>query len=135
MKDFMCTIMKQPDEIVADSTFGRLIAKWPKAAFHDKINRLFAGIDEQAINPIIVSDLLPDFVQEYDEETHEPIGPNYIDSLVAVLAPILYSEDRTQPIHVLKSVLSQLYRHPVYQAFIEENNPQEEQPNNINKEP
>ena len=125
MKDFMCTIILQPAEIIENSTFGRLIAKWPKAAFHDKINRLFAGIDEKADNPLLVSELLPDYVQEVDSEG-EPVGPTYIDALVTTLAPILYSEDRERPIHVTSSVLSQLYRHPVYQQFILENNPPEE---------
>ena len=135
MKDFMCTIILQPAEIVADSTFGRLIAKWPQAAFHDKINRLFAGIDDQAIDPIMVDTLLPDYAQIYNEEG-EAIGKSYIDALVEVLGPILYAEDRSRPLHIKSSVLSELYRHPVYQQFIEDNNPtQEEQPNNINKEP
>ncbi len=134
MKDYLCTIMLQPAEIIEGSTFDKLIKKWPKAAFHDKINRLFAGIDEKAIDPIMVDILLPDYAQEYNEEG-EAIGKSYIDALVEVLAPILYAEDRSRPLHIKSSVLSQLYRHPVYQAFIEENNPTQEEQQTKNKEP
>ncbi len=112
MNDYICTIIYQDE---SNPTFQKLIAKWPNGAFHDKINRLFAGIDEEAINPIIVSDFK-------DDSGEELTG----DALVEVLGPILYAEDRSRPLHIKKSVLSQLYRHPVYQAYIEENNPTQE---------
>ena len=113
---YLCTIMYQDE---SNETFQYLIGEYPDAACHDKVNRLFCIIDPRAKNPIIVADLLPDYVQEYNEEG-EPIGQSYIDALVEVLGPILYAEDRTRPIHILKSVLSQLYRHPVYQQYIQE---------------
>ena len=101
MKDYLCTIIYQ-DEI--NPTFQRLIAKWPKAAFHDGKNRLFAGIDEDAIDPLIVDTLLPD----YDGD---------INALVYALSPYLFSEDRGRPVHIRKSLLSQLFKHSAYRLY------------------
>ena len=58
------------------------------------------------IDPLIVDTLLPD----YD-------GESYIDSLVYALAPYLFADDRGRPIHIRKSLLSQLYRHPAYRLY------------------
>jgi len=104
MKDYLCTIIYQDE---SNPTFQKLIAKWPNAAFHDLKNRLFAGIDEDAIDPLIVDTLL----------TGELIGQSYIDALVYVLAPYLFAEDRGRPVHIRKSLLSQLYRHPAYRLY------------------
>jgi hypothetical protein len=113
MKDYLCTIIYEDLE---HETYQRLIAKWPNAAFHDKQNRLFAGVDELAIDPLIVDTLLPDYAQVYDEEGNA-IGPSYIDALVPTIAPYLFAEDRGRPIHIRRSILSQLYRHPAYQLY------------------
>ena len=113
----LCTIIYQPEEIIEGSTFDKLITRFPQAAFHDKKNRLFNGIDEGAENPILVSELLPNFTQEIDEDTLEPVGLSYIDTLVQALAPLLFADDRTRPLHIKKSVLSQLYRHPAYRLY------------------
>jgi hypothetical protein len=100
--DYLCTIIYEDLE---HETYQRLIAKWPNAAFHDGQNRLFAGIDDLAIDPLIVDTLLPDY------------EGNYIDALVPTIAPYLFAEDRARPIHIRKSILSQLFRHPTYRLY------------------
>jgi hypothetical protein len=102
MKDYLCTIIYEDLE---HPSYQRLIAKWPNAAFHDKQNRIFAGIDELAIDPLVVDTLLP----EYEGD--------YITALVPAIAPYLFAEDRGRPIHIRRSILSQLYRHPAYQLY------------------
>lgn len=125
MIDKIYTLMAMPSVIIEGSTYYKLDKKDPNVICHDGINRFFKDHDENAENPLVLEDEYPPIEGE----------ENYIDRLVGILGPILYADDRTRPIHILRPVMSQLYRHPVYQAFIEENNPQEEQPNNINKEP
>ncbi len=124
--DKICTLIAIPSEIIEGSTYAILKSR-SKGACHDGINMIFKDHDENAVDPIIASDLLPDFENNLFNEDMEPIGPSYIDELVKILGPILYDEDRTRPVHIFKSILSQLYRHPVYQAFIEENNPTPEE--------
>ena len=106
MIDSLCTIIYQPSEIIEGSTFYKLITRFPEAAFHDKKNRLFNGIDSLATDPFIVSNLK-------DEEGEELTG----DALVSALAPLLFADDRTRPLHIKKSVLSRLYRHPAYRLY------------------
>jgi hypothetical protein len=114
--DYLCTIIYEDLE---HETYQRLIAKWPNAAFHDKQNRLFAGVDELAVDPLIVDTLLPDYAQVYDEEGNA-IGPSYIDALVPTIAPYLFAEDRGRPIHIRKSIISQLYRHPAFGVNVDD---------------
>jgi hypothetical protein len=106
MKDKICTIMKQPSEVIKGSTFDKLIKRWPQAAFHDKVNRLFNSIDEDAFDPLMVSSFK-------DADGEELTG----DALVTALAPYLFSDNRERPIHIRKSVLIDLYNNPAYQLY------------------
>jgi hypothetical protein len=101
--DYFCTIIYEDLEY---ETYKRLIEKWPNAAFHDNQNRIFAGVDRLAIDPLIVDTLLPDYK-----------GDDYIGALVPIIASYLFAEDRSRPIHIRKSILSQLFRHPTYRLY------------------
>ena len=106
MIDSLCTIIYQPEEIIEGSTFEKLITIFPNAAFHDLKNRLFNGIDEDAFDPLVVSTFK-------DSSGVELSG----DALVYALAPYLFADNRERPIHIKKSVLSQLYRHSTYRLY------------------
>ena len=81
--------------------------RWPLAACHDGINKVFNGHDDSADTYLIVDDEFKAIEGEED----------YIGRLVVLLAPMLFDEDRLQPIHILKPIMSQLFRHPAYRLF------------------
>jgi len=103
----ICTLIAIPDEIIEGSTYDILNKRWPNAACHDGINKVFNGYDGDADTYLIVAD-------EFKEVEGES---NYIGRLVVFLAPILFADDRTLPIHILKPIMSQLFRHPAYRIF------------------
>ena len=105
--DKICTLIAIPDTIVEGSTYDILNKRWPFAACHDGINKVFNGYDGNADTYLIVAD-------EFKEVEGES---NYIGRLVVFLAPILFAENREQPIHILKPIMSQLFRHPAYRLF------------------
>jgi len=105
--DKICTLIAIPSEIVEGSTYDILSKRWPNAACHDGINKIFNGHDDTADTYLIVDD---EFKAIEDE-------PDYIGRLVLLLAPMLFDEDRLQPIHILKPIMSQLFRHPAYRLF------------------
>lgn len=101
----LCTLIAMPEVIVEGSTYDVLNKRWPNAACHDGRNKIFNSTDEDAIDPLIVETLLP----EYEGE--------YIDALVRALAPYLFSDDRGRAIHIEKPIMSQLFKHPAYRLF------------------
>ena len=107
MIDKICTLIAIPDVIIEASTYDLLNKRWPEAACHDGINKVFNGYDGSADTYLIVDD---DFAKIEGEE-------DYIGRLVLLLAPMLFDEDRLQPIHILKPIMSQLFRHPAYRLF------------------
>lgn len=103
----ICTLIAIPSEIIEGSTYDILNKRWPMAACHDGINKVFNGFDGSVDTHFIV-----------DEEFAEIEGEDdYIGRLVVLLAPYLFAEDRLQPIHILKPVLSNLFKHPAYRLF------------------
>lgn len=105
--DKICTLIAIPDEIIEGSTYDILNKRWPFAACHDGINKVFNGYDDSADTYLIVDDEFAEIEGEDD----------YIGRLVFLLGPMLFDEDRTQPIHILKPIMSQLFRHPAYRLF------------------
>jgi len=103
----ICTLIAIPSEIIEGSTYDILNKRWPQAACHDGINKVFNGYDGSADTYLIVDDEFKAIEGEDD----------YIGRLVLLLAPMLFDEDRLQPIHILKPIMSQLFRHPAYRLF------------------
>jgi len=103
----ICTLIAIPSDIIEGSTYDILNKRWPLAACHDGINKIFNGYDGSVDTHFIVS-------EEFKEVEGEP---DYIGRLVVLLAPYLFAENRIQPIHILKPVMSQLFRHPAYRLF------------------
>lgn len=103
----ICTLIAIPDIIIEGSTYDILNKRWPKAACHDGINKIFNSHDDSADTALIVDDQFKEVAGESD----------YIGRLVVFLAPILFASDRLQPIHILKPVMSQLFRHPAYRLY------------------
>jgi len=118
----VCTLIAIPSEIIEGSTYAYLIGRNPGIT-HDGINKVFNDCDKDAVNPL---ETWVDFPPVEGEE-------NYPDRLVSLLSPVLYANEQGRPIHIPKPIMSQLFNHPVYQAFCEEKNPIKI--TNINKEP
>ena len=121
----LCTLIATPAVIIEGSTYDILDKRASTVICHDGINRFFRDVDKDAVGALVVHVEYPPIEGE----------ENYIDRLANILGPILYAEDRTQPIVFDEPILSQLYRHPLYQAFCEEHRPTKEELTNINKEP
>ncbi len=100
------TIMYIPEEIEDGSEFDRLNYMFPHAACHDGINKAFPLILSDAVNPIIVNDMV-------DSEGVKLTG----DALLFSVAQVLFSADRTRDIHIGYGDLQTLYEHPTYQLY------------------
>lgn len=105
----ICTLIAIPDTIIEGSTYDILNKRWPNAACHDGINKVFNGYDGSSDTSLIVSDA---YAIQDDEAMDD-----YINRLVFLLGPILFAEDRLEPIHILKPIMSQLFKHPAYRLF------------------
>mgnify|MGYP003652863689 CR=1 FL=1 len=103
----ICTLIAIPDTIVEGSTYDILNRRWPLAACHDGVNKVFNSYDGEADTYLIVAD-------EFKEVSGES---DYIGRLVVFLSPILFADNREQPIHILKPIMSQLFRHPAYRLY------------------
>jgi hypothetical protein len=77
-----------------------------KGAEHDGVNILFADVHPNAVNPIITTSLV-------DEEGNPMQG----DLLVAALAKILFSTDRSRAIHIPFNDAVALHKHPAWRLW------------------
>lgn len=83
-----------------------LLAAHPKRACHDDINLVFVENYPEAVNPILVSDMV-------DEEGVQLEG----DDLIAAIASELFADDRTRGIQGTKGQLSQLHKSPQWRLW------------------
>ena len=100
------TIMYIPEEIIDGSEFARLNNQFPEAANHDGVNKVFPLVLEDAVNPIIVNNMV-------NEEGEKLAG----DELLAAVASALFADDRTQAIQIGYGDLQTLFDSPVYQQY------------------
>ena len=100
------TIMYIPEEIEDGSEFERLDNMFPQAANHDGVNKVFPLVLDDAVNPIIVNDMV-------NEEGDKLAG----DELLAAVASVLFADDRTPPIQISYGDLQALFEHPIYQLY------------------
>ncbi len=100
------TIMYIPEEIIDGSEFARLNNQFPEAANHDGVNKVFPLVLEDAVNPIIVNNMV-------NEEGEKLAG----DELLAAVASVLFADDRTPPIQISYSDLQTLFDSEVYQQY------------------
>jgi hypothetical protein len=105
----ICALIAIPSEIIEGSTYDILNKKWPNAAIHDGVNKIFNGSIEGAEGVIIASEELPD----------DGNNDSYLDDLVAWLQVVLFEPDRTSPIYIENGLMSALYRHSEYQEYLE----------------
>ena len=103
----LATMLLIPDVIIEGSEFDRLNSMFPHAACHDGINTAFPLILSDAVNPIIVNDMV-------DGEGVKLAG----DELLAAVASVLFADDRTQPIQISYDDLQTLFDSDQYQAFV-----------------
>ena len=95
-----------PEEIEEGSEFERLNNQFPEAANHDGVNKVFPIVLEDALNPIIVNDMV-------DAEGEKLAG----DELLSSVANVLFADDRTPPIQISYGDLQALFEHPIYQLY------------------
>ncbi len=103
----LATILLIPDVIIEGSEFDRLNSMFPHAACHDGINKAFPLILSDAVNPIIVNDMV-------DDEGVKLTG----DALLFSVAAVLFADDRTRPIQIGYGDLQTLFDSEQYQAFV-----------------
>lgn len=103
----LATILLIPDVIIEGSEFDRLNSMFPHAACHDGINKAFPLILSDAVNPIIVNDMV-------DGEGVKLTG----DALLFSVAAVLFADDRTRPIQIGYGDLQTLFDSEQYQAFV-----------------
>ncbi len=100
------TIMYIPAQIEEGSEFERLNNQFPEAANHDGVNKVFPLVLADAVDPIIVNDMV-------NAEGEKLAG----DELLAAVASVLFADDRTQAIQIGYGDLQTLFDSAIYQQY------------------
>ena len=100
------TIMYIPAQIEEGSEFERLNNQFPEAANHDGVNKVFPLVLADAVDPIVVNDMV-------NAEGEKLAG----DELLSAVASVLFADDRTQPIQIGYGDLQTLFDSEIYQQY------------------
>jgi hypothetical protein len=94
--EWVAAVGELPESEIKDQ-----ILKWPNAARHDNLNFVFVSTHPEAFDPVDLS------VSEYET----------VDQLIALIANVLFAEDRSRAIHMTKSQAIELYAHVVWRLW------------------